>query len=203
MTPYPSLCTEQLEVLQRKEAIEVQQNDLKRRIDAERSLRDGEAPAIAAAHAQLRELESTRNEKSAALEELRASTKSMKEEVLAAREEAAALQARIQEARAALDASRAMIISSPEKVKAEVSSLEANVASAQADLDAAEANRRLIGRQLEVVAKAEKDVVKAMTLMGEAEVRGDECNIYRHYLLPQNPYPPPPSPWISAPPPIL
>ena len=184
-------------MVQRTEAIEMQQNDMKRRIEAERSLRDGEAPAITQAQAQYRELENTRNEKSAALEELRSSTKAMKEEVLASREEAVALQQRVQESRVALDATRAMVISSPEKVKAEVFSLEAAVAAAQSDLDGAEANRRLISRQLEVVAKAEKDVTKAMTLMGEAEVRRKMHRRRSYHINKRKGSPPPPPPSLS------
>ena len=167
----PPLPPPQLEVLRRKEAIEAQHEDTKRRIEAERSLRDAEQPAIAAANAQRRDLEATRNERSAALEELRTGTKSMKEELLASRDEVQAQQVRIGEARASVDAARALVISSPEKVKAEVAALEAASEAEQAALDAAEAHRRLLGRQLEVVAKADKDVTKAMTLMSEAEVR--------------------------------
>lgn len=168
---WPPVRAQQFEVLQRKDAIDSQHEDVKRRIDAERSLRDSEAPSIAAAQAQRRELEAQRNERSARLEELRASTKGTKEDLLALRDEVQAQQARIAETRAAVDATRAMVIASPEKIKAELVSLEAAAEAEQGALDAAELRRRLISRQLEVITKADKDVTKAMTLMAEAEVR--------------------------------
>jgi chromosome segregation ATPase len=164
-------------VLARKEAIEAQHEDVKRRIDAERSLRDSEQPAIAAALAQRRELEAQRNERSAKLEDLRASTKGTKEELLALRDEVHATQVRVSETRATAEATRAMIITSPDKIKTELVTLEAAADAEQSALDAAELRRRLIGRQLEVIGKADKDVTKAMTLMAEAEVR--RCRV-RH-----------------------
>jgi hypothetical protein len=161
----------QLEVLQRKEAIEAQHEDVKRRIEAERSLRDSEAPSISAAHGQRRDLEAQRNERSARLEDLRSSTKGTKEELIALRDDVLAQLARVAEGRGSAEATRAMIIASPEKIKAELVSLETAAEAEQSALDSAELRRRLIGRQLEVIAKAEKDVTKAMTLMSEAEVR--------------------------------
>ena len=158
-------------MLQRKEAIESQTEDVKRRIEAERSLRDSEAASIAAAHAQRRDLEAQRNERSARLEELRSGTKGTKEELIALRDEVVAQQARVAEARIAVEATRGMIIASPEKIKAELVSLETAAEAEQSALDSAELRRRLTGRQLEVIAKADKDVTKAMTLMSEAEVR--------------------------------
>ena len=159
-------------MLRRKEAVEQQHADVRRRVDAERSLRDAEQPAVAAAQAQRRELEGTRNELSAQLEELRTTTKSTKEGLLAARDSAQALAQRVADTKAAVEGARAMIVSSPEKARAEVAGLEEQVAHEQRALDDLDAQRRKVAQQQAVVAKADKDVIKAMTLMAEAEVRG-------------------------------
>jgi len=157
--------------LRRKDGIAAQHADVRRRAEAEKSLRDAEAPAIAAAHAERRELEATRNALSAQLEALRAGTKGTKEELLIARDAALAAAQRVAELRAQADAVRGQIVSSPAKVRAEVAALEAAVAAEQRTLDALDARRRGAEKRVAVVAKADKDVVKAVTLMGEAEVR--------------------------------
>jgi len=159
-----------LEVLRRKEAVEGQHADLRRRAEAEKSLRDAEQPAVASAQAHKRELESTRNSLSSQLEELRTSTKATKEELLAARETSGSLAQRLGDLKAQSEATRSMIVTSPAKVKAEVASLEESVAIDQRSLDELDVKRRVMMKRLEVVSKADKDVVKAMALMGESEV---------------------------------
>ncbi len=159
-----------LEVVRRREAVEVQHGDLRRRAEAEKSLRDAEQPALAAAEAHKRELEHTRNALAARLEELRGSTKATKEELLGARDAAAALTTRVAELKAKAEATRGMIVSSPAKARAEVGALEEGVAGEQAALDGLDVVRRTVAKRLDVVAKAEKDVLKAITLMGESEV---------------------------------
>ena len=124
---------------------------------------------MAAAQGARRELEHTRNELSAQLEELRATTRVTKDGLVAARDAAAGLAVRVAEAKASAEGARAAIVSSPEKVKGEVAQLEAVVAAEQRALDALDAQRRRAAQQLDVVAKADKDVSKALLLMGEAE----------------------------------
>jgi hypothetical protein len=107
---------------------------------------------------------------SARLEELRSSSNAVKEEVSAQREAAQAQAQRIAELRSATEAQRSLMVSSPAKIKGEVQALSAAAEAEQRALDDLDARRRILGRQLEVVAKADKDITKAMTLMGEAEV---------------------------------
>ena len=144
---------------------------MRRRVEAEKSLRDAEQPALAAAVAHKRDLEATRNELSARLEELRASTKVTKESLLAARDNAQGLAGKVAETKAGIEGAKAMIVSSPEKIRAEVENVEALVTQKQGALDGLDRQRRKLAQQLEVVAKADKDVIKAMKLMAEAEVR--------------------------------
>ena len=177
-----------LEVLRRKEAAEGQHSDMRRRAEAEKSLRDAEQPAVASAQTHKRELEGMRNALSSQLEELRTSTKVTKEELLAAREASAGLVQRLGELKAQAEATRAMIVTSPAKVKAEVAGLEENTANEQRALDDLDVRRRIMSKRLEVVAKAEKDILKAMTLMGESEV-GQRFCLHASFLCTRMLYP--------------
>lgn len=67
------------------------------------------------------------------------------------------------------EAKRGQIVSSPGRVRDEMESVQRAVEAAQADLATAEDERRALTRRLEIVRKAEKDVGKAVGLLGELE----------------------------------
>lgn len=94
-------------------------------------------------------------------------TEGQKEEIRGLKEQAAGVHKAADEVQRALEERQSQIVSSPAKVKAEVASL---VSIVEAGAEGCEAEKRVITRQLEVIAKANKDVKKARTLMGEAEV---------------------------------
>jgi kinetochore protein Nuf2 len=79
------------------------------------------------------------------------------------------LQKQLEASKEEAELRKAQIVSSPARLKSEIVSLEGLVAQEQRAVDELDEQKRILSRQLEVVAKAEKDINKAMLLMGEAE----------------------------------
>jgi chromosome segregation ATPase len=120
-------------------------------------------------HASTKALEVQRDELTAKAQAIRSTTEAQKEQIRALKEQTGSLARSAEELRMAIEAKKSQIVSSPAKVKADVAGLASIVDSSQAALDSIEGEKRVLLRQKEVVAKATKDVNKAMTLMSEAE----------------------------------
>lgn len=156
-------------LLQQKEGILSAHEEVKERIAAVRALRESEQPEIDALTASNAVL-------AAEVDRLRLAESTARASASKTRDEIAALKTHIEETVAATaatkadtDMKRSQIVSSPLRVKAEVGVLEAAVATEQAVVAQLHADKQTVSRQVEVVAKADKDVTKAMTLMSEAE----------------------------------
>ena len=79
------------------------------------------------------------------------------------------LESQLASVRAETDAKRSQIVSSPSRVRDELDAATRASEEAQGELASAEDERRALTRRLEVVRKAEKDVGKAIALLGEVE----------------------------------
>ncbi len=166
---YVELENRKMDLLQQKESLLAAHEDVRDRIAALRSLRDSEQPEIDALTAKNATL-------AAELDRLRLIESTTRASASKTRDDIASLKVHIEEVHAATQATRAdtemkrsQIVSSPLRVKAEVGVLEAAVATEQAVVSQLDADKQMISRQMEIVAKADKDVNKAMTLMAEAE----------------------------------
>jgi len=166
---YDSLESETQDVIARTAAVRAKKEEVRARIAQEQALRAAEQPAINAVLAQKKELEEQltvlRNQDEAA----RASTGVQRQEILAMREVKKELQKQLEASKEEAELRKAQIVSSPARLKAEIVSLEGLVNQEQRAVDELDEQKRILSRQLEVVAKAEKDINKAMLLMGEAE----------------------------------
>lgn len=78
----------------------------------------------------------------------------------------------IEDVRAATEAARGRVVASPARLREDVDAAARAAEAAHADLHAAAAQCKTLEMRQEVVAKAERDVRKALGLLAEVEVRG-------------------------------
>jgi len=79
------------------------------------------------------------------------------------------LESQLASVRAETDSKRSQIVSSPLRVRDDLDAATRAAEEAQSELSTVEDERRALTRRLEVVRKAEKDVSKALALLGEVE----------------------------------
>jgi chromosome segregation ATPase len=134
------------------------------------ALRAAEQPAIDQVTAQRKALKEELDKLMAKNEATRAAASADRDACAALREARRDLVAQTEAVKAEVEARRAQIVGSPWRLKNELAALETAVDSEQRAADDLDTHKRLIMRQVEIVAKADKDVVKALALMAEAEV---------------------------------
>ena len=174
---YEELEARKTELAQKKAAILARQEEVRQRIAQEQAVRAAEQPAIDAVTAQRRELQEQLARLRARDEAARAATSTQRQEILAVREAKKELLLQLEAVKEETEARRAQIVSSPARLKAEIVTLEALVDQEQRAVDELDGAKRVLSRQLEVVAKAEKDVNKALLLMGEAEAEAKKLKL--------------------------
>jgi kinetochore protein Nuf2 len=174
---YEELEARKTDLAAKKAAVLARQEEVRARIAQEHEARVAEQPAIDAVTAQRRELQEQLQRLRARDEAARAATSAQRQDILAVREAKKELQLQLEAAREEVEARRAQVVASPARLKAEIVTLETLVEQEQRAVDELDAQKRVLSRQLEVVAKAEKDVNKALLLMGEAEAEAKKLKL--------------------------
>jgi kinetochore protein Nuf2 len=174
---YEELEAQKLEVAHRTASVRARKDEVRARIAEEQALRAAEQPAIDAASAQRRELQEQLVRLRAKDEAARAATSAQRQEILALREAKKEILQQLEASKEEAELRRAQIVASPARLKSEIVSLEGLVEHEQKALDELDAQKRVLARQLEVVAKAEKDVNKALLLMGDAEAEAKKLKL--------------------------
>jgi len=158
------------ELLDKKRLIQLKQEELRQRIAQEKAIREAEQPAIDHVTIQRKQLKEELDRLRSKDEYDRSIAAEEKATVVGLRENKRDLLAQLEAIKAETEIRRGQIVGSPARLKSEVSALEAAVEAEQRANDELDEQKRLLLRQMEIIAKAEKDVNKALVLMAEAEV---------------------------------
>lgn len=167
---YEELQNKKNELLDKKRLLQLKQEDLRQRIAQEKAIREAEQPAIDHISTQRKQLKEELDRLRNKDEHDRNIAAEEKASIVALREAKRDLVAQLEAIKAETEIRRGQIVGSPARLKSEVSALEAAVEAEQRANDELDEQKRLLLRQMEIVAKAEKDVNKALVLMAEAEV---------------------------------
>lgn len=168
----------QAELLEKKAAIIAKQEEVRQRIAQEKAIREAEQPAIDQVTIQRKHLKEELERMMVKNESARSATSEGKAEVVALRDAKRDLLAQVDSIKAETEVRKGQIVGSPARLKGELAALEAAVEAEQRAMDELDEHKRLLMRQTDIVAKAEKDVNKALRMISETEVRKKIVSLY-------------------------
>lgn len=143
--------------------------ELQMRLQDARIDHDAAAPALTAAEAAIAALAQESDDLTSRAEKLKAVGNEQREATREMIEQLGALELRVVAIKASTEASRSRIVSSPQRLRDDLDATARLRAVAQQEQKAAEEECRTLEMRQEVIAKAERDVHKAVSLLSEVE----------------------------------
>ncbi|KAK9843984.1 hypothetical protein WJX81_001035 [Elliptochloris bilobata] len=156
-------------LLEQSAALEQQQRRLAAELKQLQEERAAQQPEAAAVEAEASELYAENQALNRQQTALNAEVRTLKGAANAAADEAASAKFRLQTARQAASELRELIVESPEKLQARLRETAGAVERERARLADAERHSRDLQTRLDAIAKVEKEVGKARSVMGEVE----------------------------------